>query len=215
MPLVKILDEVEDYKFAKRFRIVRATLQHIRFDNSMSEPITRISFERGDSIGVLLYDPQEDAVILVRQFRYSIYAKIPPNGRDTDAAKQAWILEVVAGVMEADAEAEEVANKEILEEAGYKLESGLQYVMTTYPSPGGSSESIALFIGEVSHRERETEGGGVPEEGEDIQVVVIPFDEAMGMIARGEIQDAKAIILLQYLALMKSGSEKSFLKKGY
>jgi len=72
-----------------------------------------------------------------------------------------------------------------------------------YPSPGGTSERIHVFWGEVDQRRRVAEGGGVAAEGEDTQIVVLPFAEAMAMVARGEICDAKTIIALQHLALHK------------
>ena len=205
-PWVKILDQVEDYRFGEQFRVVRATLQYRRFDGQMSEPITRINFERGDAVGVLLYDPQDDAVILVRQFRYPVYARLAPHEREGDGAREAWLLEIVAGVVDEDQTVKEVAHRELLEEAGYKAKGELQPITTIYPSPGGSSERIHLFLGEVDCRQRAGDGGGITAEGEDIQIVVLPFREAMGMIARGEICDAKTIIALQYLALLKAGN---------
>ena len=68
---VKILEQVEDYSFKNLFRVIRARLRYRRFDGRMSEAITRINFERGDSVGVLVYDPDEDVVVLVRQFRWN------------------------------------------------------------------------------------------------------------------------------------------------
>ena len=204
-PWVKILDQVEDYQFGDQFRIIRATLQYRRFDGQMSDPVTRINFERGDSVGVLLYDPQDDAVILVRQFRYPVYAGLAPNEREGDGAKQAWLLEIVAGVVDEGRTVKEVANKELLEEAGYEVKGDLQPITTIYPSPGGTSERVHLFLGEVDHRRRTGKGGGVVAEGEDTQVVVLPFGKAMNMVADGGIRDAKTIIALQHLALLKAG----------
>jgi ADP-ribose pyrophosphatase len=202
---VKILDLAEDYSFGKLFRIVRATLQYRRFDGRMSDPVTRINFERGDSVGVLLYDPRDDAVILVRQFRYPVYASLAAAERGGDSAKQAWILEIVAGVKDFGRTVKDVAHKELLEEAGYAVVGELQPIATICPSPGGTSERIHLFLGEVDQRQHAGKGGGVAAEGEDIQIVVLPFHEAMDMVARGEISDAKTIIALQHLALLKAG----------
>jgi ADP-ribose pyrophosphatase len=203
-PWVKILDQVEDYRFGDQFRVVRATLQYRRFDGRMSEPITRINFERGDSVCVLLYDPQDDAVILVRQFRYPVYARLTPHEREGDGAKQAWLLEIVAGVVDEDQTIKEVAHRELLEEAGYQVKGELQPITTIYPSPGGTSERVYLFLGEVDCRQRAGEGGGIAAEGEDIRIVVLPFHEAMDMVARGEVRDAKTIIALQHLASLKA-----------
>jgi nudix-type nucleoside diphosphatase (YffH/AdpP family) len=205
-PWVKILETVEDYRFGKLFRIIRATLQYRRFDGRMSDPVTRINFERGDSVGVLLYDPQNDAVVLVRQFRYPVYASLDPDERAGEGAKRAWLLEIVAGVKDADRTVKDVAHKELLEEAGYEVKGDLQPINTIYPSPGGTSERITLFLGEVDQRQRAAKGGGVAAEGEDIQIVVFPFHEAIDRVARGEIHDAKTIIALQHLALLKAGS---------
>lgn len=202
---VKILDLVEDYSFGRLFRVVRARLQHRRFDGRMSDPITRINFERGDSVGVLLYDATDDAVVLVRQFRYPVYASLDPDERAGDGARKAWLSEIVAGVKDEGRTVAEVAHKELLEEAGYEVLGGLQPIATIYPSPGGTSERIHLFLGEVDHRRRSGHGGGVAAEGEDIQIVVLPFRVAMGMVGRGEICDAKTVVALQHLALRKTG----------
>jgi nudix-type nucleoside diphosphatase (YffH/AdpP family) len=155
---------------------------------------------------VLLYDPAEEAVILVRQFRYPVYASLSPDEQVGAGARQAWLLEIVAGVKDAGLTATEVAHKELLEEAGYEVKGGLQPITTFYPSAGGSSERIALFLGEVDQRRRVAKGGGVTAEGEDIELVVLPFSEALAMIVTGEICDAKTIIALQHLALDKVGT---------
>jgi ADP-ribose pyrophosphatase len=204
---VKIVESSQDYAFGDRFRIVRATLQYRRFDGRMSDPITRISFERGDSVGVLLYDPEREAVILVRQFRYPVYAGLAPEARAGEGARRAWLLEIVAGVQDEDLSVREVAHRELLEEAGYTIRGHLQPITTIYASPGGSSERIHLFLGQVDRSQRVGQGGGVAAEGEDTQIVVLPLDEAMAMIARGEICDAKTIVALQYLVLQRAGSE--------
>jgi ADP-ribose pyrophosphatase len=193
---VKILDLAEDYSFGKLFRVMRARLRYRLFDGRMSDPVTRINLERGDSVGVLLYD---------RQFRYPVYASLDPEKRAGDDARQAWLLEIVAGVKDAGREVREVAHKELLEEAGYEVEGDLRSITTIYPSPGGTSERIHLFLGEVDHRQRAGKGGGVAAEGEDTQVVVLRLREAMEMIASGEICDAKTIVALQHLALLKAG----------
>jgi ADP-ribose pyrophosphatase len=201
---VNILDLVEYYSFGSMFRVIRATLRYQRFDGHMSEEITRINFERGDSVGVLLYDPDEEVVVLTRQFRYPVYASIDPEIIKEGGAKQAWMLEVVAGTIDPDHSAVETASKELLEEAGYVVQGGLRPIATIYPSPGGTSERIYLFLGLVDHKDRVNAGGELPTKEEDIQVKCLSFQESMMMIARGEISDAKTIIALQHLALLKS-----------
>ncbi len=205
-PWVNILDQVEDYRFGEHFRIIRATLRYRRFDGQMSEPVTRINFERGDSVGVLLYDPQDDAVILVRQFRYPVYATLASDEREGDGAKRAWLLEIVAGVVDEGQTIKEVAHRELLEEAGYEVRGELQPIATIYPSPGGTSERVYLFLGKVDRRQRVGEGGGVSAEGEDIQIVVLPFREALDRVASGEICDAKTVVALQHLVLLRAST---------
>jgi ADP-ribose pyrophosphatase len=203
-PWVNVVRTEEKYRFKDLFRVVEAELQFRQFGGEMSDSETRINFERGDSVGVLLYDPGEDAVVLVRQFRYPVYAGLDPRGRVGDGARRAWLLEIVAGVHDPGRTVEDVARKELLEEAGYRVTGELQPIASIYPSPGGSSERIHLFLGEVDHRQRVADGGGVPAEGEDIQIVVLPFGQAIDMVADGEICDAKTIIALQHLALRKA-----------
>ena len=201
---VKILDLVEDYSFGSLFRVIRATLQFRLFDGRMSEEITRINFERGDSVGVLLYDPDQDVVVLIRQFRYPVYASIDPEDLNDESAKQSWLLEVVAGIIDPGHSAGEIASKELLEEAGYVVRGALRPISTFYPSPGGTSERIYLFLGLVDYKKRLKAGERLTSKGEDIQVESLPFQESLMMIGRGEIRDAKTIIALQHLALLKS-----------
>jgi len=202
-PWVKILESSVDYTYRDLFRVIRTRLQYRRFDGRMSKPVTRISFERGDSVGILLYDPQGDAVVLVRQFRYPVYARLGPGARAGGGAQQAWLLEVIAGILDEGETVREVAHRELLEEAGCTIQGELEPISTFYVSPGGTSERIHLFLGHVDRGPHSGTGGGVAAEGEDTQVVVLPFAEAMAQIAEGEIQDAKTILALQHLALRK------------
>ncbi len=201
-PLVQVLELSEDYHYKTLFRVVRARLQFRRFDGTLSDPVTRLSFERGNSVGVLLYDRGQDAVSLVRQFRYPVFASLDPADQNGAGARQAWLLEIVAGVQDTGLDAGQVARKELLEEAGYELKSEPHFIATVYPSPGGSSESILVFWAEISAAEHSGKGGGVAAEGEDTELVTIPFGRALEMINHGEIRDAKTVIALQHLALL-------------
>src|SRR4051794_29667419 len=89
---VTILEETTDYAYHNLFRLTRAKLQYRRFDGQLSAPITRLSFERGDSVGVLLYDSAADAVVLVRQFRYPVYAGLSSSERAGAGAQRAWLI---------------------------------------------------------------------------------------------------------------------------
>jgi len=173
------------------FKLDIVDLRFERFDGKMSERVSRLVFERGDSAAVLLYDPQKDTVVLVEQFRYPAYDREGGEGR---------LLEVVAGTIRGARSPEAVARAEALEEAGYALDE-LEYLSTFYPSPGACTERIFLYLGYVSDAGRVGPGGGTPESGEDIRVHEILLDRALQLVKQGSIRDAKTIIALQYLAL--------------
>ena len=205
LPWVKLLEVSTEYEFGDLFRVDQARLQYRLYDGHMSNPITRINFERGDSVGVLLYNPGAQEVILVRQFRYPVYTTLDEQSRRGDGARQAWLLEIIAGVIEAGRSVVSVAHSELIEEAGYKVKDDLSLIATFFVSPGGTSERIHLFFGEVDAAQQVEQGGGLKAEGEDTQVVALPFARALKMVEDGEIQDAKTIIALQHLALQRSG----------
>ncbi len=196
---VSVVEEQVEWSFGSIFRVVRAVLRYTTFKGRWSEPVKRINFERGESVGILLYDPERETVVLVRQFRYPVYASLSEEDR-RNAAWKAWLLEIVAGVKEPELETAHVANKELLEEAGYEVQGDVRHLATIYPSPGGTSERITLFLGLADCQRPVAAGGGLAAEGEDTQVVVLPFEEAMAAVDRGEIQDGKTVIALQHLA---------------
>ncbi len=186
------------YNYRDLFQVLRVRFQHEKFDGTLSAEVERLIFERGNSVGVLVYDAEEDAVVLIKQFRYPAHLHHGPG----------WLLEIVAGMQDAERNASTVAHSELFEEAGYQV-SSLQPLCTCYLSPGASSEQIALYLAEIHHAERTGEGGGLTSEHEDIQLLRLPFSEALTMIQQGKIRDAKTIIALQQLYLlqrMKPGS---------
>ena len=181
---VKIISESREYDGF--FKIDKAVIQYEKFNGEMSPEITRLNFNRGDSVGVLLYNEDNDSVILVKQFRYPAYVYDGPG----------WLLELVAGMIDKGRDAMSVARSELMEEAGYEVDD-LEYICQFYVSPGGSSEKVYLY---VAYYHRKTgHGGGKDCENEDIQVLEIPLNQAMKMIEIGEICDAKTIIALQWL----------------
>lgn len=175
------------------FHIEEAVLSHERFDGTMSPDLTRVNFERGDGVGVLLYASDTDDVVLVEQFRYPVYASDPP-GASTD---RGWLVEIVAGIK--DAEGRVVAQRELLEETGYELSDPLEHLTTFYASPGGSSERIELYLARVKQVHGIRERAGLPAESEDIRPVAIPLVDALTMVRDGRIQDAKTLIALLML----------------
>lgn len=171
------------------FRLARLRLAHELFGGGMSRPLTRELFERGHAVAVLPYDPVRDAVVLIEQFRVGALER----------AAGPWLVEIVAGVIDGDEAPEAVARREAVEEAGLRL-GRVAPICRFYVSPGGTSESIQLFCGEV---DAGAAGGihGLAEEGEDIRVFVEPFAAALRRLADGSIDSASPVIALQWLAL--------------
>ncbi|HCT4438801.1 TPA: GDP-mannose pyrophosphatase NudK [Klebsiella aerogenes] len=143
-------------------------------------------YDRGNGATVLLYNPSKQSVVLVRQFRVATWV----NG-NTDG----MLIETCAGLLDNDAP-EVCIRKEAIEETGYQVGEARK-VFELYMSPGGVTELIHFFIAEYSEAQRANRGGGVDDE--DIEVLELPFVRALEMVANGEIQDGKAVILLQYL----------------
>ena len=171
------------------FKIDRYQLRHTLHRGGESEVLQREIFERGHIAAVLPVDPLRDALVLIEQFRPGAHA----------AGWDAWLMECVAGIIEPGETAHIVAQREAREEAGCTL-LGTRLVMQFLSTPGASSETVALFVAHIDSRDV---GGvhGLPHEGEDIKVRVIPIDEAMQLLKAGKIVNAKTIIALQWLQL--------------
>lgn len=190
---LRLADNVEIIEkttsFQGYFRIDRYTLRHRRHDGGWTAPMTREIFERGHASAVLLYDPVRDEVGLIEQFRPGALA----------AGWHPWLIEVVAGIIDDGATPEAVAIREAHEEASVTIQD-LVPICTYLVTPGGSSESMALYCARV---DAGTLGGihGLEEEGEDIRVFSVPSDEAIDWIASGRVVNSCAIIALQWLAL--------------
>jgi ADP-ribose pyrophosphatase len=187
---VEILDKETTYQGF--FKMVRFQLKHRLFNGGWSTIFDRELLERGNSVGILPYDPQLDKVILIEQFRVGVI---------THETAKPWMLEIVAGMIKEGETAAEVAERELLEEAGLTLKK-LSPLYEYWVSPGGSSERMTLFLGEVdaSHA-----GGihGLPEEHEDIYVHVLSVEDALNALHEGKIRDAMTIIALQWLELTR------------
>jgi nudix-type nucleoside diphosphatase (YffH/AdpP family) len=150
---------------------------------------TREIYERGDGAAILLYNTTQQSVILVRQFRLACFA----NGCD------GFLIEVPAGMLDDD-DPEGCIRRESEEETGYKIE-GLTKVCEAYSTPGSVTERLHFYAAPYDATGKVSDGGGSAHEGEDIEVLELPFTEAYGMIADGLIVDAKTILLLQHAAL--------------
>lgn len=171
------------------FRMDKLWLSHPRFDGGRMPQFTRELFLRGDATCVLPYDPRRDEVVLLEQFRAGVIGR----------AQSPWLLELVAGMNEVGETPEQVAQREGDEEAGLSFQT-LEKICEYLVSPGGTDEMIHLFCGRV---DASRAGGlhGIAAEHEDIRVHVVPVAEALAMVADGRINNAAAIIGLQWLQL--------------
>ncbi|EOV9656047.1 NUDIX domain-containing protein [Cronobacter turicensis] len=150
---------------------------------------SREAYDRGNGATILLYNRAERCVILTRQFRLPVFL----NGYD------GLLTETAAGLLD-EADPETRIRAEAEEETGYLVDN-VEKVFEAYMSPGSVTEKLYFFIGEYDPARRSGTGGGVAQEGEDIEVVKMPIDDALRAVRDGEIVDAKTIMLLQYAAL--------------
>lgn len=144
-------------------------------------------YEHGDAVAVLLYNQQKKTVLLTKQFRLASYL----NGNESG-----YLIEVCAGMLDKDTP-EVAVKKEVREETGYEV-SSVQKVFEAYTSPGAFTEKIHFYVAEYAAENKVSEGGGLIEEGEEVEVLEMEFDQAYNLIASGGIQDAKTMLLLQY-----------------
>jgi nudix-type nucleoside diphosphatase (YffH/AdpP family) len=169
--------------------VLKKTIFDFRRNDGTWQTQSRETYDRGDGAVILLFDPDRRTVILVRQFRYPAFV----NGADE------LLIEAPAGLLDAAAPAERI-RAEVAEETGYRVVD-VQPVFEAFMSPGAVTEKLHFFVGRYSPADRVSAGGGHPDEGEDIEVLELQIDQALAMIASGEICDAKTIMLLQHAAL--------------
>jgi ADP-ribose pyrophosphatase len=175
--------------FEKYFKLEEYSLSHELFEGGFSEQFTREIFERGSVVALLPYDPGLRKVVLIEQFR---------AGAINDATSP-WLLECVAGVIEAGETEDQVAIRESEEEAGCTIQQ-LHPISRYYVSPGGTTELCTLYCGII---DSDGVGGvhGLAEENEDIRVEVVDADVAYQMVSDGRIKSSATIIALQWLEL--------------
>ncbi|MGH7091707.1 MAG: NUDIX domain-containing protein [Stellaceae bacterium] len=171
------------------FRVDRYRLRHRLYRGGWSGEVAREVFERGCTVGVLLYDPDADAVVLVEQFRLAYRL----------AGYPAWQAEIVAGIVHPeDGSVEAVARRETVEEAGVSIEGALLPITRYMPSPGGSTEVIDLFCARTDAR-RAHGIHGLADENEDTKVVVLGYRVALGRLRAGAIPNGPTALALCWL----------------
>ena len=184
-----------------RVRIIETTvlsndwyiLKKTTFDFLRSDGVwqrqSRETYDRGNGATILLFNRERQTVVLTRQFRLPAFV----NGHD------GMMIEAAAGLLD-NASPEERIRAEAEEETGYRVQN-VEKVFEAYMSPGSVTEKLHFFIAEYDASSRVGHGGGVEAEGEDLEVIEWPLQDALDAVRRGEIVDAKTIMLLQFLAL--------------
>jgi len=172
-------------------RVDKISLKHKLFEQGWSGEIQRELLVKQSAVGVLLYDPQRDEILLVRQFRIGMI----------DSKQSPWLLELVAGLVDSGEEPGDVVIREAMEEADCEP-TDLIHICNYYNSPGASTEAIHLYCGRV---DTSNAGGvfGLQDEGEDIEVVVMKYDDVLSAVQSGQINNAMSLIAIQWLQLNK------------
>lgn len=169
--------------------ILRKVTFDVQQKNGEVKTHSREAYDRGNGATILLYNRQQQTVVLTRQFRLPTFI----NGNESG-----MLIEACAGLLDKD-NAEDCIRRETEEETGYKVKD-VRKIFEAYMSPGSVTEILYFFIAEYTKEMKESEGGGV-DDGEDIEVLEYKFDQAVKMINTGEIKDGKTIMLLQYLQI--------------
>ena len=184
--MVRIRNLVRETLSEAWYTLYRYTFEYLRSDGSWDRQ-QREAYDRGNGAAALLYDPERKTVLLTRQFRLPTYI----NGN-----REGFLTEVTAGLLEGE-DPEACMKREILEETGYAV-SGVEKIAEVYMSPGAVTEKLYLYLARYSPPMKREAGGGVAGESEDIEVLEWSFDQVARELSRGNIKDAKTLILLQH-----------------
>ncbi|MER6504176.1 NUDIX domain-containing protein [Streptomyces sp. NPDC001455] len=182
---------IRDVELTSRgWHVLRRTTFDYRRRDGRWETQQRETYDRGNGAVVLPYDADRGCVLLTRQFRYPAYVNDHPDG---------MLIEAAAGLLDGDAPLAAV-RREAAEELGVAL-GPLTHILDAYMSPGSVTERLHFYAAPYTSADRTGSGGGLEEDGEDIEVLELPFSEALSMVRDGRIADGKTIMLLQWAAL--------------
>ena len=171
------------------YRLHSTTFDY-RADDGTWSTQSRETYDRGNGATILLYNVAQRTVLLTSQFRYPAYINGHPDG---------VLIETAAGLLDSD-DAETAIRREAIEETGHRV-GDVEHVFDVFMSPGSVTEQLHFYAAPYDAHTRETAGGGLADEGEEIGVLELDIDEALAMIENGRIADAKTIMLLQWSVL--------------
>lgn len=183
----KAIRNVQTEVLSDNWYVLRKVTYDYQKKDGTWEQHSREAYDRGNGATILLYNKANKTVILTRQFRMPTYL----NGNETG-----MLIEACAGLLDNN-NPEDCIRRETEEETGYTV-SHVRKVFEAYMSPGSVTEILYFFVAEYSKEMKTSAGGGLEEESENIEVLELPFGEALQMIANGQIRDGKTIMLLQY-----------------
>ncbi len=178
---------VETRVLSDDWYVLRKTTFDLRRRDGRWTRESREAYDRGNGATVLLHDPERGTVLLTRQFRLPAYVNGHPDG---------FLVEAPAGLLD-DEDAEAAIRREAEEETGVRV-GAVRRLFELFMSPGSVTERVAFFTASYASADRVGRGGGVEGEGEDIEVLELDLREAVAMARRGEIVDAKTLILLDW-----------------
>lgn len=171
------------------YTLKKVTYQYSKPDGTVQQQ-SREAYDRGNGAVILLYNISSQTVILTRQFRIPTYI----NGNESG-----MLIEACAGLLDQDSP-QDCIRRETEEETGYQIKEA-QKIFEAYMSPGSVTEILHFFIAEYTTNMKVSDGGGLEEEEEHIEILEIKIEDALHMIDTGEIKDGKTIMLLQYIKL--------------
>lgn len=178
---IRLQKEIRDYD--KYFKIDSVVVDELE-DGKFTKSHTLYKLSRPDAVALLVFNKDTNKVILVKQFRY------PIANRETEN-----IIEIVAGKIDGNESPKTAAVRELKEEIGYSIkEDRLSDSLEMFASPGYSTEKIHIFLAIVENSDKTSEGGGLVEEGENIEIIELDLNEFMSKVRSNEIKDAKTII---------------------
>jgi nudix-type nucleoside diphosphatase (YffH/AdpP family) len=175
---------------ASGWHVLRRTTFEQRHRDGQWTTEQRETYDRGNGATILLHDRERGTVLLTLQFRFPVYVNGHPDG---------MLVETAAGLLDDD-DPETAIRREAAEELGVEV-GPVELVFTPWTSPGSVTERLYCYAAPYTPADRTGDGGGLAEEGEDIEVLELPFAEALRMVGTGEIADAKTMLLLQWAAL--------------
>jgi GDP-mannose pyrophosphatase NudK len=182
------IEVIDTQVLSDNWYTLRKVTYRIRKSSGEWETQSREAYDRGNGATILLYDSTRGTVILTRQFRLPTYV----NGNTSG-----MLIEACAGLLDRD-NPEECITREVREETGFDIRNARK-VFESYMSPGSVTEILHFFVAEYSRAQKVDNGGGIEEE--DIEVLEMPFAEALAKVSSGEIRDAKTIMLLYYVQI--------------